>query len=637
VATPEYQDAEKLDSLRENLQTLLGQDYSVVFPASQGQRMTQMLGSYQIGLNFLSGMALFVGAFLIFNAFLMTVVERTREFGMLRTVGMSSGQVTTQVLAEAAVLGVVGSLLGLGLGVLMSQGLSQVMAFVLAMEMAKIDISTDLVITSTVVGVVVSILAAALPAFQAGKVSPLEALRVRAKSREGWLIRYGWIPGGLLLVICAVILVLNPFPYDVQFRLGSMVVVGLFFGGTLLIPSSVSLWERVFRPAMRALYGGSGRLGSSNVQRSKFRTTLTVAALMIGVSMIIVVWAMTESFKSDLDDWLEGYIGGDLFVTSSLPMGRDVWKKLESVPGVQAVTPVGYFEVDWLNPAGVEERIAFMAFDPASYSQVTRFTFNDALTDASQALQKLAGGDAIFISSVIAEKFGLKQGDQVSLVTRSGKRPFEIAAVVVDYYNQGLVVSGSWGDMRRYFREGEANVFLIKIEPGLSRTTMRDRIDGLYGARENLIIETNQDLLGRVSVLMEQSFRMFDVLAVIAMLVGFFGIVNTLTMNVMERTQEIGMLRGVGMTQGQVVRMILAEAALIGIIGGVLGLIFGVILSRIFMAAMTAMSGYTLVYILPAARVFLAVLIAFLVSQIAATLPAARAARIRILDAIHYE
>jgi putative ABC transport system permease protein len=127
------------------------------------------------------------------------------------------------------------------------------------------------------------------------------------------------------------------------------------------------------------------------------------------------------------------------------------------------------------------------------------------------------------------------------------------------------------------------------------------------------------------------------VLALIAMMVGFFGIINTLTMNVIERTQEIGMLRGVGMTRGQVVRMILAEAALMGIIGGVLGLVFGVILSRIFLLAMTAMSGYSLEFILPLQRILLAVVMAFVISQVAASLPAARAARTRILEAIHYE
>jgi putative ABC transport system permease protein len=416
-----------------------------------------------------------------------------------------------------------------------------------------------------------------------------------------------------------------------------MVVVTLFLGGTLLIPSTVSIWELIFRPVMLLIYGSIGRLGSSNIQRSRLRTTLTVAALMVGVAMMIVVWAMTDSFKGDLDQWLKAYIGGDLYVTSSLPMGRDIWKKLKTVPGVEAVTPVRYLDVDWVNPASEQERISFMAFDPASHSQVTSFIFSQAKPDANGSLQAVAAGEHVLISSVIAEKYGLGVGDQITLLTKVGPRQFGVAGVVVDYFNQGMVISGGWSDMERYFRERDANAFLLKIAPVLDREVMRERIDDLYGKRERLIIETNQDILGKVTVLMEQAFRMFDVLAIIAMLVGFFGIINTLTMNVIERTQEIGMLRGVGMTRGQVVRMILAEAALIGVIGGVLGLVFGIILARIFMLAMTAMSGYSLTFVLPLQRVLMAVVMAFLVSQVAASLPAARAARIRILDAIQYE
>ncbi len=416
-----------------------------------------------------------------------------------------------------------------------------------------------------------------------------------------------------------------------------MVVVFLFLGGTLLIPVSVGLWEWLLRPVMRLLFGRSGQIGSGNIRRSKNRTTLTVAALMIGVAMIIVVWAMTLSFKGDLDEWLKGYIGGDLYVTSSLQMGRDVWRQLESVDGVEAASPNRYFEIEWVPKSGIREKMMFRAVDPISYSKITNFIFSQALPDEVGAMQALVNGEVVFISSVIAEKYGIQPGDSVNLVTHLGTHPFLVAAVVVDYYNQGLVINGSWNDMWRYFREKEANAFLIKVKQGYVASQVAERIDRQFGKRERLVIISNQDLLGQVSTLMQQAFRMFDILAIISMTVGFLGITNTLTMNVMERTQEIGMLRAVGMTRGQIIRMILAEAGLMGVIGGVLGVVFGVVLSRIFMLAMTAMSGYSLSYVLPVERIFIAVLIALLISQVAAFFPAVRAARIRILEAIHYE
>lgn len=626
-----------LETLRTDLQARLGDGYSVTYPAAQGKRMAQMLGSYQIGLNFLSGIALFVGAFLIYNAFTMTVVERTRELGILRTVGMTRGQVTGQVLAEAILLGCLGSALGAGFGFLLAGGLVRVMEVVLGQDLGQIRIPLDVLGTSITVGIVVTFLAAAIPAWQAGRISPLEALRIRGNVREGWLVRWGWQIGLALLILSTVILILNPFPYDVQFRMGSLTVFSLFFGATLVIPVSVEVWERVARPVVRRAYGNSGRLGSSNVRRARLRTTLTVAALMVGVAMILIVRGMTESFKYDLRAWMDAYIGGDLYVNSSVPMRSDVQRRLESVEGVDAVAPLRYFEVKWNRPDGRDELLSFMAIDPALHSRVTTFVFSDSGTDPAQALARLAGGDAVFISSVLAEKYGLNQGDTIHLKTRSGLRDFEIAAVVVDFYNQGQVIEGNWRDMRRYFGLNDANAFQVSIRGGYTAAEVEQRIASLYGQRDHLTIESNASIKARAFRLMDQSNSMFDVLALIAMLVAALGIVNTLTMNVMERTQEIGMLRSIGMTRWQVVQMVLAEAGLMGLIGGALGLLFGVILSRIFLLAMAAMSGYKLTYVLSAQAVVVGLIVALAASQLAAILPARRAARIHILEAIHYE
>lgn len=626
--------SDELEMQRQSLSLYLGDSYSVIYPASQGRRMTQMLSNYQIGLNFLSAMALFVGAFLIYNAFSMTVVERMREFGMLRTLGMTRQQVMSQVLFEAIIMGLVGSLLGLGLGLLMARGLTRVMAVMLAQEFAQAQVPGGLIGVAMSVGVLVAIAAAVLPALRAGRVSPLEALRVRALAQQGWMMRFGWIVGIILLIGAGLGLVYNPFPDDPQFRFGSMMVFVLFLGGALVIPATVSAWERIARPLMGLLFGRVGQLGSRNIQRSRLRTTLTVAALMIGVAMIVVVWVMTDSFKGDLDEWLEGYIGGDIYVTSLVPIRENILRRIEAVPGVAAVAPVRYFEVEWRQPGEDWETVNFMAFDPASYSQVTSFVFSQSTPDS---LDKLSRGGQVFISSVIAEKYGLTLGDQVLIKTRLGETPFIVAAVTVDFSNQGLVIDGAWRDMEHYFRLSGANTLLVKVLPGASPDQVGNEIDARYGEQERLVIISNETLLGRITTLMSQAFRMFDVLALIAMLVGFMGITNTLTMNVMERTQEIGMLRAVGMTRGQVVRMILSEAALLGLIGGLMGLVFGVVLSRLFLSAMTSMSGYRLNYVLPVENILSALLIAFLTSQLAAFLPTLRASRTRILEAIQYE
>lgn len=627
----------ELAGLRASLQDRLGKNYSVTYPAGQGQRMTQMLQNYQIGLNFMSGIALFVGAFLIYNAFAMTVIERTREFGMLRTIGMTRVQVMGQVLVEAAILGFAGAGLGVVLGILMARGLTRMMEVIINQRIGTVHFTSADVLFSLLLGIGVTFLAACLPAIQAGRISPMEALRVRGKARESWLIRRGWIPGLILLSGSIVILIANPFPYDVQFRMGSMTVFGLFTGATLLIPVTVSVWERLARPLLKGIFGVGGNLGSRNVSRSRLRTTLTVAALMVGVAMVIMVRGMTESFAGDLRTWIQAYLGGDIYVTSTVRLREDVGRRIQAVSGVHAVTPIRYFGVEWRTPAGKTENLTFMALDVQAYTRVTNFVFSGAQIDAEQAVRKLAEGQTVFISSVLAEKYNLAIGDSIDLKTRSGYAQFEVAGVVVDFYNQGLVVQGSWKTMQHYFNLRDASVFLIKVREGESVGNVRALIDSLYGKRYHLNLISNESIRGRVVTLMDQAFSMFDVMALISIVVGSLGVINTLTMSVIERTQEIGMLRAIGTTRGQVLRMVLAEAGLMGVIGGVLGLATGIILARILFIGMTTMSGYRLTFSLPLSGMVVSLVIALVVSQLSAIPPAVRAARVRIMEALQYE
>jgi len=404
-----------------------------------------------------------------------------------------------------------------------------------------------------------------------------------------------------------------------------------------VIPGTVGLWERATRPVIRRIYGNEGRLGSSNVRRARLRATLTAAALMVGVAMILGIRGLTGTFEHDIRGWIDAYISGDLYVYSSMPLPLDMGRRLQAIEGVAAATPVRYLETRCLNPAGERERIAMMVVDPTTHDQVGSFVFTDPQSDPASLMARLGAGDTIFVATALAEKYGLKAGDTLNLETRRGVRPFTIAATVVDFYNRGMVIQLSWKDMRRYFGTSEANVFFLKLQPGYAVDAVRDRIDELYGQRRHLTVDSNLALKQRAYSLAEQGYRLFDVLGLIAVIVASFGVINTLTMSVTERTREIGALRGLGMTRGQVRRMILAEAALIGLIGGVFGLIFGLVLSRVFLMAVTVLRGYEMAYVWPVQGVVASFLLAVIVSQLAALWPARRAARLRIVEAIQYE
>jgi putative ABC transport system permease protein len=283
------------------------------------------------------------------------------------------------------------------------------------------------------------------------------------------------------------------------------------------------------------------------------------------------------------------------------------------------------------------EQINFMAMDPVAYARVTQFVFSDDDVSTEQVVRRLQQGDAVLLSSVLSEKYGLKTGDFVQLRTRSGYRTFEIAAVVVDFYNQGLVVQGSWDDMKRYFHIDDASTFFIKVRDDQSIDDVKQRIDDLYGKRYRLILISNTSIREQALTLMDQAFSMFDVMALISIVVGSLGIVNTLTMSVIERTREIGMLRAIGMTRMQIIRMVLAEAGLMGVIGGVLGVGTGIVLARILFIGMTTMSGYRLTFVLPPEGIVISLIAAVVISQIAAIFPSRRASKVKILEAVRYE
>ena len=629
---------DQVEVTRLELQSRLGDEVSVTYPAGQGQRMQQMLSNYQIGLNFLSGIALFVGAFLIYNAFAMTVVERTREFGMLRTVGMTRKQIISQVIMEALTQGVIGSVLGAAAGILGARGLTGLMEPLLGADLStNMTVPVNVLVLSMGVGIFVTLVSALIPSIQAGRVSPVAALRVRGKSQEGWMTRSGWKFGLGMLVISTVILIWNPFSFDPQFILGSLTVFLMFGGVTLIIPATIHIWEKITRPLTGLLYGKSGLIGSRNTGRSKVRTTLTLVALLIGVAMVLIVRIMTGAFANDLVEWIGAYLGGDIYVHSNVSLRADIADQLNGVSGVSAATPIHYQEVLIRTPNGDDETITFMAVDPPTYSRVTNFVFANSDLEENKFLTELNSGGSIFISSVMAEKYNLGRGDELLIKTRGGFKPFNISAVVVDFYNQGLVITGNRQDLRRYLRSNQVSTILIKTENDTEISELMTNIDRIYGKRYLLSLESNEVVREDIFTLLDQAFMMFDVMGVLAVIIASLGIINTLTMNIMERTQEIGMLRAIGMTRGQVIKMVLSEAGLMGVIGGLIGLVFGVLLSRIFLAGMTAMSGYKLDFLVPAGGVLMGLIIALGISQLAAFQPARKAAKTNVLEAIRYE
>ncbi|NOZ05452.1 MAG: ABC transporter permease [Chloroflexi bacterium] len=641
VITPAIADSPtRLEEMKTRLKTRLGHNVNVAYPASRGKLISQMLSTYQQGLGFFSVVALFVGAFLIYNAFSMTVIERTHEIGMLRALGAERRQIWGLVLIEAGLLGTIGSAVGLVAGWLLAQGLIRGMSGIVGTTLNVTSIPPQGILTALLVGVGVTLVSAFLPARRASRISPLEALRVSAHTDGGGLPRsLTWLAGVELLVVGWLVIYRIPFRPEISFTAGSVAIFAMLLGAALLVPFVVYLLEDWLRWVMTHLYGTEGLLGSGNVQRARGRTALTVSALMVGVSMVVGLGSISTSFHEDILGWVESAIGGDLYVRSPIPMRPQFGQRLQTVPGVGAITPLTFTNV---RLAGQQENdqadtLQFVALEPETYTQVASFQFAEGQGSEEAMLARLSQGNSVFISTVVADKYHLRQGGIVRLETARGVRDFQIAGVIIDFSGQGYVINGSRKDLARYFGMTKVHTFMIKLAPGAKLEDVRADIEDRFGDTHHLRVESGAEFKARVINLMNQSFALMNVLTAIAVVVSALGVVNTLLMNVLERLREIGMLRSLGMTRRQVVRMILAEAGTMGIIGGIFGLTFGFFLSQVFVAGMNSSSGYELNWFFPTRPMIYGVIIALLVSQVAALYPAQRAARVNIVAAIKHE
>jgi putative ABC transport system permease protein len=623
-----------LKHLKESLQAELGAAYIVDYPAAIGQSVAGALSGFNAAMSMFSVIALLVGAMLIYNTFAMTVVERTREIGLLRALGTSKGQLLRLVLNEALFLGLGGTALGLAGGPALAFPMMKLMSGMMGGFPLESFVAPPAgAVQGLVVGLMVTFVAALLPAWRGSRISPIEALLEARTHKEGFLLRRGWIIGlGMLAVV-----VLDHF---LSFLRGELFFIILFLGATLLVPQTIMLLERVIRLGVTAVYGQPGRLGSMNLQRSKGRVSLTVGVLMVGVTMLIAIGGMSTSFTAEVDAWMEAALAGDLYIGYSRPLRLELMRQLREVEGIGPMTPIRYLyvrTVGGIRAEGFHEKreILLVQFiDPKTYGDVAALRFAEDEGDAEAMLERFAQGDAVLVTGTVGDLLEVGRGDTVRLRTNRGERDFEVVGVVQDFFQGGRVMYGSWSDMKRYFSEDKATFFMAGVESGAEVGQVKQRLEEGVARSRHLEVFSGEEARAEMERATGQIFAMFGAVVWIAVIVAGLGVTNTVTMSVLERMREIGMLRSLGMFMGQVSRMVLAESLAMGVIGGIFGLLVGLPLSWMMVVGMSQGTGWEMDYVFPGGSFLSGAVIALVVSQVAALYPVWRAARMGVLEAI---
>jgi putative ABC transport system permease protein len=635
-------DPQALSELKSALSKRLAGEARTIYPAARGELVPRMLDSYQIGLMFFSIIAVFVGAFLIYNTFSMTVIERTREIGMLRAIGMGRRQVLGLVLSEAGIISVFGALSGVGAGVLLAHGLLILLGGFIFVDQTLISVTAKSLFLSVGIGFLVTLLAALMPALQASNISPLEALRTRSKTSQR-IRPLVWISGLVLLFVGWAALYQIDFRPEMLIPAGGSGLMLFLLGAVLTIPLSIGALEQSARLITVFIYGNEGRLGSANIHRSVSRTMLTVACFMVALVMIIGVGSLSHSFKQDVEGWVNNALGGDLYVSAPDPMRESFATQLMDVSGVQAVSPTFIHTVRVASSSlpeadeDIEDTLLFTAIEPALFRQVGDMEFITDQGEPEDNWHTLTEGSAVFISSVVADELAIKKGDTLTLLTRRGEHAFIVAAVTTDFSGQGYVITGTYTDLKRWFSESGVGRFTLKVENGYEIQTVAQEIEDRFEDRYNIDVTSTETIKASIFGLLDQAFLLFDVLSMIGFIIGALGVINTLTMNVLERKQELGSLRSLGMTRAQMVRMVLSEALALSVIGCVYGLFFGYIISNVFVDTLVTLTSYEIAYQFSIRPYLLGLVVTFVVSQIAAFGPAQRAAHVNIIEALKHE
>jgi putative ABC transport system permease protein len=588
----------------------------------------------RVALLAFAGIAIFVGSFIIFNTFSITVAQRKKEFAMLRTLGASRRQVLLAVIAEALIIGVIASGLGLLAGIGYAQGIRGLFrAIGFDLPSSGTVIATRTIVVSVVVGVVVTLVASIIPAVRATRIAPLEALR---EGLGAQVVRSGRLvaAGGVIAVLGVAVMAYGLF--GVSDSNSALALIGLgavlvFVGVAALSPKLVPGLARVASAPLVKLRGLSGQLARENAIRNPSRTAVTAAALMIGLALVTFVAVFAAGLKAGISNTIDQNFRGDFVLQNTdgfSPIPAAAGQAAAQVPGVDFVSP---WRSTVAKVAGQQGSSSVTGLDPATTTQVVKLDWKQG---SPATLASMGPRDA-----VMDEKFGkshhIEVGDVMKVTTPTGKHlDIKVIGSIKDKANFVGDFIVPLSTVQADFGQKQDSVALLKLAPGASVDQVRRRVDSLLAKEFPTVESLNQkELKARQNKNFNQLLQLVYALLSLAVIVSIFGIVNTLVLTIHERTRELGLLRAVGMSRRQVRRLVRYESVITALIGGVLGTLLGIFLA-IIVSRPIADEGFVLT--VPVASIVVFLIIAALAGVLAAIPPARRAARLDVLEALAY-
>jgi putative ABC transport system permease protein len=603
--------------------------------ARQSQDIKDQLSFFRIILLVFGGVALLVGSFLIFNTFSITIAQRIRELGMLRTLGATRGQLLRGMLLEATLIGVIGSAIGVVAGIGFASALNAIFkSFGIDLPNTGTVIEARTIVVAIVVGLGVTFAAALTPALRATRVSPMAAL-LEAELPETRTHGRLFTAFAVLLSLVGIGLTCVGLFANID---SSGAAAGAVGGGAVFTLLGVSMFSpRLVRPLasvagwpLEKLRGITGRLARENAVRKPGRTAVTSAALMIGLAVVVFVTVFAAGISSSVANAIDRNFQGDLVLQNTdgfSPISPAAGREASRVDGVQTVSSLTFAGGVY---KGSDIRVS--AVDPATVSDVLSLDWQNG---SPSTLSSLPVRGAI-LDDAWASSNDINVGDRITIRTPLERNVrLTVDGTVKDNADLLGNVVTTQRTLRTEFGATDPSMTFVRLAAGANADAVQQRIKQTVERRFPTVDTLNQkELKDNQEQQINQLVSFFYVLLALAIVISLLGIVTTLALSIHERTRELGLLRAVGMTRPQVKRLVRYESVITALIGAILGTILGVIFATLVSIPL-ADEGFELSY--PVGTLLILLVLAALAGVLAAIFPARRAAQLDVLRAVAYE
>jgi putative ABC transport system permease protein len=612
----------------------------IVAAAERSGAATQMTRAFTLNLRAMSFLALVVGMFLIYNTMTFSIVRRRPLLGTLRALGVSRREIFTLVLREAAVLAAPATALGLVLGIALATELVRLVTrtindlyFVVSVRALHIELST--LLKGASLGIGATLLAAVAPAHEATRVPPTITLR-RSSSETRLARRAGrFALAGVGLTASALILLAVS---RTSLVLSYVALFAVLLAAALATPLATRTFAELARPLATRAFGVVGTMAARGIVTSLTRTSIALAALTIAVATTVGVGIMVASFRYTVVEWLESTLQSDIFIGPPNLVSRKgdgtlapgVAARIARAPGVRAVNTIRNRRV---RATGGDVDLHVPTFSGARPS-VYRF----AGLPPAEVFRTLGATDAIAVSEPFAFHRGVSTGAVVRIRTDHGELPFRVAAVYTDYASDegGLMMARS--TYERHFDDRGISALGVVAAPGVDLEHLRRDLAVAVGHEQAVTIRANRELREASLAIFDRTFVITRVLRLLSVGVAFVGILSALMALALERARELAVLRAIGLTPGQLARLVTLQTSLMGMCAGLLSIPLGIGLSLILVQVINKRSfGWTLALDLSPLVLLEALALAMVAALLAGIYPAWKMSRSNPAEALREE